>query len=180
MQWIDGIKVYVIVPALCSLTHVRLVSLIKENKRSRHLPRQRIKFASEQAYGRARLPLRGKWSRLIPPFYNLSLGAQNVAWPGAGLILGMILNPAEQRPCWQDPGRVVTSKRAAKLLIISLTVLLPVNRAGCRLQHGSTLLLKHHCIIPLGNPLSLWAASKPWKKTKSSSNRGAFSSLHAW
>lgn len=60
MQWIDGIKVYVIVPALCSLTHVRLVSLIKENKRSRHLPRQRIKFASVRAYVRARLPLRGK------------------------------------------------------------------------------------------------------------------------
>lgn len=56
MQWIDGIKVYVIVPALCSLTHVRLVSLIKENKRLRHLPRQRIKFASV----RARLPPRGK------------------------------------------------------------------------------------------------------------------------
>lgn len=50
MQWIDGIKVYAIVPVLCTLTHVRLVSLIKENKRLRHLPQQRIKFASVHAF----------------------------------------------------------------------------------------------------------------------------------
>lgn len=76
---------------------------------------------------------------------NFSLRAQNVAWPGVGLILEMILKMAEPWPCWQDPGHVITSKRGAKLLIISLTLLLPVNRAECRLQHGSTLLLKRHC-----------------------------------
>lgn len=106
------LKPTLLFPCCASLTHVRLISLIKENKCLRLPACNSIKFVCVCVC---------VWEAISLdfPLYNLSLLAQNVPWCWMGMTANCSWSKtAEHLPCWQRPGHVITLNKGARPLII--------------------------------------------------------------